>query len=1167
TLPSPTDTFFNSSYTRFEIRDIYAPNKTLIVEDESGGWITINENHYTSFRVPISCYLTNLSVELYSPGGADIFYFDIFGAQDDSGTPKFDTSKDLTGLGPRLGQHTNDSSTPVWFTLAGFDQFLNVSETYDNYFFIKVSTENGLGRWRIEDESNGDDTYSYDSANHIIGADFTLKLGLRPIGNNVANASDINLQINNDPVSDITDGSGYWESSYINSSASGTLKYNISADWWDVECNISQALINYTRTDLTASSEFSIAGSGQNVKWNVTKGGGLNYFYSGFENYQINFTIPEAWNDTSIRVFNGGSDERTSSISKRLLGNDYKEINVPNAENGTYWFLNATSTNLLSSIDSYIGLSGTDTFNFTDIAHFNATFSKEINDGTINLSVYSPVIINDELNHSIQTQSFTAGTEISLTDWDISNDVTQYGIFRVHVYWNNNTEAGFREELITILGETGLTPNLPASVFDAGDTFDIELYFADSGLVQGIEGATITYQIESGPIRSDGLDIIGNGYYNITIDCNDTDFNSYGPKSIEIYSNKSFYNNQSQTVGLTILGETNLIPSIPKLSFNSTETFDVSLFFNDTVKDLGISGATRTVYINQALHTPIGNIDYGDGNYDVTINCSADVFDTQGYGSFNLTVRVEKSNYYTRNVTYFIDITGNTNLSTSKFPDPIIGYYNTDETFNITVYYEDIGRNEGIDGGLAKIYVKELSASTYQEYSATPDPFGIGYYNFTVDCSDTLFDPYGKYNIKINITKLNYYYVETIIEEVIIGNTTLTILDPTGILDYDEDEVFDIVIEYKDHTKDTGINGSIISYRLNGAGFRSDSYIDNLDGTYTITVDVSDADFGSNYGDVNIIIWANKTNYINLTKTLTFERRILTNITPSNAPSLIEAIKGNTVSYSFNYTDRLGNPIDNYLDFELISPSQNFVFTPVNDGGGEYTIELNTSQVLVIPTPYTLNFSIYAFGNQSQEISLTILITIIQTEIEIDSWNDYADFARSTLINISIDFYFNDTTNTQAITGLTNGDINVDNFGTGSTWSPGFELFNRAGNGNYTLNISTVGVDSGFYTLELNISKFPNYNWSLAQIQFYIRGNYTQIHLISVSDTGGQLIPIGLYNFTIFEGDDITTEFNVTDQEFADALVIGAADIYSIWYENLLSGDNGTLLNSLDYDL
>ncbi|MFW9822337.1 MAG: hypothetical protein ACFFE4_05355, partial [Candidatus Thorarchaeota archaeon] len=625
---------------------------------------------------------------------------------------------------------------------------------------------------------------------------------------------------------------------------------------------------------------------------------------------------------------------------------------------------------------------------------------------------------------------------------------------------------------------------------------------------------------------------------------------------------------QSETVEIIILGETDLIDTIPRYSFDSTEVFDIALFFNDTVKDLGVNGATIVAYVNSTLYSDAVVNPLGSGNYNVTIDCDDDAFFNRNYGSINLSISIEKGYYYNHSVDYIITITGETSLSTSTFPVPSVGYYNSDETFNITANFEDIGRSEGISGGQAKVYVKPFSGGSYQEYSTTIFEFGVGSYNITIDCSDALFNPYGKYNIKVNITKLNFYLAEDILEEIVFGNTTLTILDPTGTLAYDEDEVFDIVIEYEDHTLATGITGADISYTLNGTGYRSDNYVETGGGIYTITINVDDADFGANYGNVNIVIWANKTNYINLTETLIFERRILTNIAPSNTPSLIQEIRGNSVFFTFNYSDILGNPVASYDNFENVTSLQNFVIASfVNDGGGNYTLELNTSQVVVVPTPYTLNFSIYAFGNQSQEISLTVLITVIQTRIEIDSWNDNADFARSTNINISIDFYFNDTTNVQAITGLSDGDIIVNNFDTGTVWTPGFELFNRAGNGNYTLNISTVGVNSGFYTLELNISKFPNYNWSLAQIQFTLRGNYTQIHLISISDPGGILTPVGLYNYTIFEGSDITTVFNVTDLEYGNSLVIGAADTYSIWYDNLISGDNGTLSHSLVFDL
>ncbi|MFX1425192.1 MAG: hypothetical protein ACFFBE_01970, partial [Promethearchaeota archaeon] len=673
------------------------------------------------------------------------------------------------------------------------------------------------------------------------------------------------------------------------------------------------------------------------------------------------------------------------------------------------------------------------------------------------------------------------------------------------------------------------------------------------------------YRLDGGTIRSDDISL-GNGNYRITIDCSDSDFSAYGPNSIEINASKSYYHSQSVTEQIVILGETNITGSIPKYSFNSTEIFDVSLFYNDTVKDIGIDGGTIEVYVNKTLYNPIAINDHLDGNYDITINCSADEFDILNYGPINLTLKIEKSYYYNQSKEFTIDITGETDLEVSKFPEPAVGYYNSDETFNITVYFKDIGRNEGINGGLVKVYVKEVSASTFQEYTTTINPFGTGYYNFTIDCSDSEFSSYGKFNIKVNVTKLNYYLADDTLEELIIGNTTLTILEPTGIISYVEGEIFDIQIEYMDHTQSVGIIGAFITYTLNGTGYRSDNVLDNLDGTYNITIDTGDSDFASNFGSVDIIIRANQSKFINLTRTLNFERQIITQITPPNPPSLIQVIRGNSIFYEFNYSDRLGIPIDTYDTFQNSTDLQNFQWSIINEGGGNYTLELNSTNVLVTEVPYIINFTIYTFGKQSQEISFTILVTIIQTKVNVESWNEFDDFARSTRLNISLDFYFNDTTNNQPITGLTNNDIRVKNNDTDMTWSPGFELFDRVGDGNYKLNISTIGATSGFYTLQVNVSKFPNYDSDLVYIQFYLRGNYTQIHLISMTDPGGILSPEGAnYNFTIFEGSDINIEFNLTDLEFANALVLGDANLYNVQYYNILTIDNGSLLNTLHF--
>ncbi|MFW9782656.1 MAG: hypothetical protein ACFFFB_10280, partial [Candidatus Heimdallarchaeota archaeon] len=1171
-IPCPTDTFFNSSSTEIKVENIYAPNKTLVVEDDSLGVGFENfiiTNYYASFVPRGVGYIENISllIKLINIGDPANLTIRLYDSENDGGN-----IRPLNNLGTIVALSNVTSDTYYWHKITGVHAFFNCSQTYNDTFFFRVGTIGGSVYWDWSNDVGVDGVDEMIALNAVESPllfgvnpiDLPLKIDFAPL-NNTPKPSEIGLKINSTHVSDDSGNSGNWlRENQEYSDSDGDLEFELTTDWWDVTCNIPRVQINYTKTDLTASSEFNITGSGQSVEWNVTRNGGLNYFDSRFNNYQINFTIPDTWDENTLKVFNG-SIPKTSDSSNRSLGNGYREVNIQNAGNGTFWYLEANSNNLLNSIDTYIGSIAATVFNFSDIAHFNATFSENVADGTINLSIYSPELVNNELNYSTLVTSFTAGTEISLSDWDISDNVTQYGSFRIHVYWNNNTAAGFLEKKITILGETDLIPSLPGSTFDASDTFDIDIFFNDTGLDAGIDLADITYRIENGAIRNDDINL-GNGNYRITIDCNDTDFSAYGPNSIEINASKSFYNNQSRTEQINILGETFLTGSTPKQLFNSTETFDIAIFYNDTVKDVGVDGGSIELYVNQTLYSPLAINDYLDGNYNITIDCDADEFDILNYGSVNITVNIEKSYYHNRTIEFIIDVIGNTDLEINKFPDPLTGYYNSDETFNITVYFKDVGRNEGINGGSLKVYVKEVSASSYQEYVTTPDPYGIGYYNITIDCSHALFSNYGKYNIKINVTKLNYYTAEDILEELVIGNTTLTILQPTGTISYVEGEIFEIEIEYMDHTQSIGIPGALISYTLNGTGYRSDNIIPGVPGRYNITIDTGDVDFGSNYGNVNIIIRANKTNYINLTRILTFERQILTQITPLNPPALIQVIRGNSVFHEFNYSDKLGTPIDTYDTFQNTSNLQSFQWSLVNEGSGNYTLELNTTNVPVIGTPYVINFSIYTFGKQAQGISFTILVTIIETDIEILSWNSNADFARSTRLNVSIDFFFNDTTNDNPITGLTSNDIEIRNFGTGAIWSPGFELFDLPGDGNYRLNISTINTISRAYTLQVNVSKFPNYNYSLEFISFYLRGNYTEFDLNSISDPGGSLTSSSSgHNYTIFEGSNIDLVYDVLDLEYGNDTVLNPALSNYVWYRNINTGDNGSLQYNYQY--
>ena len=480
-IPSPLYPNFNSSYAQFEVDNIYAPNKTLIVEDDLSGGNMLGSglnSHYISFETIGIGYIETINLSLKESGGGATLTIYLFNATNNLGNIEPDSAvygTPIVNVAPITG------STYQWYNFTGINSLFNSSKTYNNTFFFRLD-EGGLGTiqvggaWDTTISPDLDDeslVYRSDGTTLETSAGFTVDAGLMlelsPLDNNPT-PEQITLKINSSSIVGGGINNGSWVDYSEYQDNSGKLSFEVTADWWDVSCNIANTLINYTRTDLRASTSFQIPGSGLDVVWNVTKNGGLNYFGKDFSDYRINFTIPATWHSGSIKVFNG-TDQFT--INKRLLSNGYREVEVPNAINGSYWFLNATSDNEIASIET----TPISIFNFSDIVQFNATFLNYTKDGTINLSVYSPAAINNRMNYTFTNNSFGAGIEVYFGDWNISETVTKYGIFRMQVAWNNKTSAGFREGTIIINAETSLQILYPSQNvnYNASKIFDILL--------------------------------------------------------------------------------------------------------------------------------------------------------------------------------------------------------------------------------------------------------------------------------------------------------------------------------------------------------------------------------------------------------------------------------------------------------------------------------------------------------------------------------------------------------------------------------------------------------------------------------------------------------------------------------------------------------------------
>ncbi|KKL72151.1 hypothetical protein LCGC14_2087780, partial [marine sediment metagenome] len=310
---------------------------------------------------------------------------------------------------------------------------------------------------------------------------------------------------------------------------------------------------------------------------------------------------------------------------------------------------------------------------------------------------------------------------------------------------------------------------------------------------------------------------------------------------------------------------------------------------------------------------------------------------------------------------------------------------------------------------------------------------------------------------------------------------------------------------------------------------------------------------------------ASKQYYNNLSTILSIHRQITTLIDPSNSFNLGSVIRGLNVTYTFNYSDNKASFIIG-ASWSETSPYYGFIPFLKDWGNGTYTIYLNTSNANVAASPFTFIFNISAIGNETQVISLDIDVTIIQTKIEGLTWN--SPIARFLGLNQTVNFYFNDTVNNLPILGLTTDDIEVRNNETGALWDTGdfnWSLINPLDDGNYILNISTDGLDAGWYILKINASNSPNYDWGLAYLSFYLRGDFTQINMISVSDLEQQLTPTGLgYNYTTFLGSDLLLEFNITDLDDGTNIT-GAADQYIISYKNLVTLSVGAIPQTFSF--
>ncbi|MFX1303565.1 MAG: hypothetical protein ACFE9X_09430 [Promethearchaeota archaeon] len=1063
TEPCPTVNNFNSSFINILIEDIKADNISSVVQNNpDDGEIDCATTRLTSFSVSANSYIINASINIRrtaNPTGDIYLYASSWNSVLNRSEP--------TGIPTTIGTIT--PTVNGWLYIDLIDTFLNNSNTDNKTWFFGVVRTSGGGsiQWRYTDDSpmNNNSYAYYTNAGWIYEPrDYLLEIGLAPI-NTTPNPQDIGLKINNTQVINYGVGSGYWTSIGEFQSSSGILSFKIVSDWKALSLNITEVQINYTKTDLQASSEFNVFKGASKISWNVSRTGGFNYFDPKINDHTtINFTIPANWND--INVFNS-TVNKTNNILIRNLNNVYKEVQVLNAGNGTFWFLNATSSNLLQSIDTFENSNPTTIFNYSSIIHFNATFSKKIaqNDGIINLSVYSPAAINDELNFTETYTSFGPASKISLNDWDVSDNITQYGIFRVQVSWNNDSDAGFLEKNITIIGETDLTLIKPLqnASFNSDQIFNITVYFHDSGLNKSIDG-TLWYSINSeiwqSTINNNGT----TGYYNITIDC--STLYPYGPQNVSLSLNQTYYYNKSLDYYFNLIGisELTLISPAQNSFFTPNQRFNITVYYNDTLNNQPING-TMWYSINGETWESTTNNNGTTGYYNITIDCSK----LYSYGSQNVSISINHTSYQNKTLEYKFSVVGLSEL-TLVAPNQNATFY-SDQFFKVSVYYNDTINDKPINGTMWY----SINGGVWQ--STTKNNGTDGYYNISIDCS--ILVPYGPQSVSISLNHTDYQNKTLVYNFKVIGVSDLTLITPNQNATFYSDQIFNITVYYNSTTNNQPINGTMW-YSINGGSWQYTADNNGTTGYYSITIECNTFD---PYGPQSVSISLNQTYYQNKTLYFNFTIIGLTELILIS-PSQNQLFSTNqTFSMIVYFNDTLKNqPINGIMWYSINGGI--WQSTATNNGtAGYYNVTIDCSSF----DPYgsqSVSISLNQTYYQNKTLDYNFKV-ICLTELNITNPIQFINKFSDELFNITVYFYDNNK-----VLGITGANISYNVNGTV------YNYVYEVGNGYYNITIYNwqVRSDTGYGLIDITINaNKTNYFNQTSVYHYYLYNATTQL--------------------------------------------------------------------------
>jgi hypothetical protein len=233
---------------------------------------------------------------------------------------------------------------------------LDIADTENDTWFLGVyrSADTTRCYWYFVGDSAGDDSQS---VQYVLGTGWDLityssntvdlisELGFS-LGKEKIAPTELELSVNSTSIFNNTitptDNSGFYYSTTQFSGNNGILQYDFSSPWNNYTFQIDNQQINFTKSDLVVTQNFTIE-EGNQVDWNVTIN--ISEFESGFIGNLINISIPKSWvvNELTVDSEPITSYNTISGLTENIvqvMGSDadngiwnlYAEMLIPNEE-------------------------------------------------------------------------------------------------------------------------------------------------------------------------------------------------------------------------------------------------------------------------------------------------------------------------------------------------------------------------------------------------------------------------------------------------------------------------------------------------------------------------------------------------------------------------------------------------------------------------------------------------------------------------------------------------------------------------------------------------------------------------------------------------------------------------------------------------------------------